>query len=335
MKKRSAILACILWSMVSVFSQNVGVNTTTPEAALDVNGDVIFRTANLIMADGLTLAMDVNTLKSKSYRVAGPTSDFVVGGITAGIDGRVISLFNRSGFGMQLNNEDVGAAAINQIMTGTAANLSIPNRGIVSLQYDSEEGKWIVISSSKGPAPGGAGYWDLNGNDIYNNTGGNVGLGTTTPTEKLTIVTGFNTGGWKHIGESAGVDPIILGEGVGGVSAAMGTSSQHAFRLNAGGLGRIHIYPAGDVVVGSNATGAFGKFTVETLNNSYGISHLGEGGNVLATRMGGTSAGIGTFSNTNMRIFSNGVSCIFVASGTANVYVITNIKYRCTLRAGD
>jgi hypothetical protein len=35
--------------------------------------------------------------------------------------------------------------------------------------------------------------------------------------------------------------------------------------------------------------------------------------------MGGTSAGIGTFSNTNMRIFANGVSAIFIAAGTSNV----------------
>ena len=56
-----------------------------------------------------------------------------------------------------------------------------------------------------------------------------------------------------------------------------------------------------------------------TLNNSYGISHLGEGGNILATYMGGSSAGIGTFSNTNMRIFANGVSAIFISTGTNNV----------------
>jgi hypothetical protein len=61
------------------------------------------------------------------------------------------------------------------------------------------------------------------------------------------------------------------------------------------------------------------KLTVKTLNNSYGISHRGDGGNFLATFMGGTSAGIGTFSNTNMRIYSNGVGAIFIASGSNNV----------------
>ena len=168
-----------------------------------------------------------------------------------------------------------------------------------------------------GNGSSGAGSsWTLNGNDIFNINTGNVGIGTNTPSAKLTIKTPINTTGWTHIG---GADSVIVSEAIGGVSASIGTSTNHAFRLNAGGLGRLHIYPTGDVVVGSNATGAFGKFTVETPNDSYGISHIGEGGNTLATYMGGTSAGIGTFSNTNMRIFANGTSAIFVASGTNNV----------------
>ena len=164
-------------------------------------------------------------------------------------------------------------------------------------------------------------YWALNGGSLFNNNAGNVGIGTNTPVSLLTIKTPINTTGFTHIG---GSDSIILFEAVGGVSAAIGTSTNHALRLVTAGQGKMSIYPAGEVVVGSNQTGAFGKFTVATLNNSYGISHLGEGGNILATRMGGTSAGIGTFSPTNMRIFSNGISAIFIAEATGNVGIGTD-----------
>ena len=61
------------------------------------------------------------------------------------------------------------------------------------------------------------------------------------------------------------------------------------------------------------------KLTVQTLNNTMGISHRGENGNIRATSMGGTSAGIGTFSHTNMRIFANGISRMFISE--ANGYV--------------
>jgi len=324
MKKLIALIIISFHFSSSLLSQNVGINTTNPEASLDIYGDVIFRTVTITADDGITYAFDINSTKSSYYRVSGPTADFTLAGIIAGIDGRTITLFNRSGFAMQLNNEDPFAVLTDQIVTGTNADLIIVNKGIVTLRYDGTEEKWIVKSSSKGSGGlGGPGYWELNGSDIFNNTGGNVGIGTSAPTTKLTIVTDINTGGWTHIGQPAVGDPIIVGEGIGGVSAAIGTSSNHALRFTTNGIGKLSIYPDGEVVVGSNATGAFGKFTVETLNNSYGISHLGEGGNRLVTRMGGTSAGIGTFSPTHMRIFCNSISQIFIAAATGNVGIGT------------
>jgi hypothetical protein len=313
--KKYLLLTGILFFYQIAFSQNVGINTATPTASLDVNGDVVFRTATLIVADGITLALDVNTTKFSYYRMEGPTANFTLAGIAAGADGRLLTLFNRSGFTMQLNNEDASAAPTDRIVTGTNADITISDKGMVSFQFDGNEGKWIVKSSSKGGA-GGGGYWDISGTNIFNTNTGNVGIGTNNPTSKFTIQTPLNTTGWTHIG---GNNQIVLDEAIGGISAALGTSTNHAFRLNAGGVGRVHIYPAGEVVVGSNTTGSFGKFTVETLNNSYGISHRGENGNVLATFMGGSSAGFGTFSNTNMRIFANGVSAMFIGSGSNNV----------------
>ncbi|MEO7264886.1 MAG: hypothetical protein ABIW38_08240 [Ferruginibacter sp.] len=149
----------------------------------------------------------------------------------------------------------------------------------------------------------------------------NVGIGTTTPTTKLTIQTPINTAGWVHIG---GADSIIVSEGIGGVSASIGTFTNHAFRLNTNALGRIHIYNTGDVVVGTASSPSFGKFTVETPNNSFGISHTSTGGNILATNIGGTSAGIGTFSNTNMRLFCNSTSAMLIAAATGNVGIGTD-----------
>jgi hypothetical protein len=315
--KKYLWLTSLLLSYQLVLCQNVGINTPNPTASLDVNGDVVFRTGTLLVADGITLSLDVNLNKLSYYRMEGPTANFTIAGIAEGADGRLLTLFNRSGFIMQLNNEDATAIPSDRIVTGTNADITIPDKGMVSLQFDGNEGRWIVRSSSKGGA-GGVGFWDASGNNIFNNNTGNVGIGTNNPYTRLTIESPYNTSGWYHIGRN-GTDSIVVGEGIGGVSAAIGTTTNHAFRLTTGGIGRMSIYPAGEVVVGSNTTGSFGKFTVETLNSSYGISHRGENGNVLATFMGGTSAGIGTFSNTNMRIFVNSASAIFISSGTNNV----------------
>ena len=164
-------------------------------------------------------------------------------------------------------------------------------------------------------------YWTANGTNIYNSNTGNVGIGTSIPTNKLTIQTPINTTGFTHKG---GADSIIVSEAIGGVSAAFGTFTNHALRLVAGTLGKIQLYPGGNVVLGENNVGSFGKFTVQTPNNSDGISHTSDQGIILSTRVGGSSAGIGTFSNTNMRIFSNGVSAMLIAASNGNVGIGTD-----------
>jgi hypothetical protein len=149
----------------------------------------------------------------------------------------------------------------------------------------------------------------------------NVGIGTTTPVSKLTVKTPINTAGYTHVG---GNDSIIVTEGIGGVSASFGTTTNHALRLNTNGLGRLHIYPAGEVIIGTNTTPAVGRLTVETPNNSDGISHISTSGNILMTRMGGTSAGIGTFSNTNMRLFANSNSALIIDAANGNIGIGTD-----------
>ncbi|MBC7850249.1 MAG: hypothetical protein H7Y31_10960 [Chitinophagaceae bacterium] len=319
MKKLLALIATVITSFAAL-SQNVGINTTNPEAALDVYGDVIFRTVGLDVADGTNYSLDIATTRSSYYRISGPTADFFLAGILAGVDGKTITLFNRSGFAMQLNNEDPFAALTEQIVTGTSADLLIANKGIVSLQYDGIEEKWIVKSSSKGGGGSGS-YWDINGNDLFNSTSGNVGIGTSSPTTKLTMLTSTNTPGWTHIGDDGLGNQIIVGEAIGGVSAAIGTSTNHALRLTANGTAKMSIYPGGEIVIGDNTVGPYptAPLTVKGVNNSFGIMHLGDNGNVFGSRMGGTSAGIGTFSNTNLRLFVNNTSAVFIGSNTNNV----------------
>ncbi|MEP6750091.1 MAG: tail fiber domain-containing protein [Bacteroidota bacterium] len=182
---------------------------------------------------------------------------------------------------------------------------------------------WIEIAAGSA-----TNYWALNGTHIFNSNGGNVGIGVNTPAAPLHI---------KNDNEALriqGATPYLsFANNAGQVKGFLqsynndlylGTPSTNTtgnLQFYAANIPAMTIKPTADVIIGSDPSNTFGKFSVQTLNNSNGISHLGEGGNILATRMGGTSAGIGTFSNTNMRIFSNGNSAVFINAGNSYVGV--------------
>ena len=161
---KSILILLLSLSSQIIVAQNVGINNPTPQASLDVAGDVIFRSADLVVADGTTLAMDVNTSRFSYYRIAGPTANFTIAGITQGVEGRLLTLFNRSGFTMQLNNQDIAALATDRIITGTNTDLAIENKGIVNLQYDATEQRWVVLSNNKISGGAISGGWGLSGN---------------------------------------------------------------------------------------------------------------------------------------------------------------------------
>ncbi len=319
------LFVIIISSVISIqaYTQNVGINTPTPEATLDVNGDVIFKTSDLTVSDGVNLAVDINSNRYSYYRINGPTADFTIAGITAGNDGRLLTLFNRTGFVMQINNEDAGAAVTDMIITGTNANITLQDKGILNLQYDATEQKWIVKSSSKGASTGGGVFWDASGNDIFNINTGNVGLGTNLPGTKLTIQTSYNSQGWKHVGIN-GVDSIVLSEAIGGVSAAIGTSTNHTMRFNSNGLGLMHLYPNGNVTVGDNNAPANDKFTVQS--DGFGLTHTNLLGSVTVGswigNFGGATGGwLGTKSNDPLNLFTNngGAALSIVQNGNVGI----------------
>ncbi|MBC7937935.1 MAG: hypothetical protein H7Y86_21520, partial [Rhizobacter sp.] len=140
---------------------NVGINTISPQATLDVNGDLVLRTGSITAANGNNTALNVNSSKFSNYRISGPTAAFSIAGITQGADGRIISLLNSSGFTMTIKNQDATATLNNRIITGTGGDINIPNKGMLMLKYDVVEAAWILMS--KNELGGGAG-WGLSGN---------------------------------------------------------------------------------------------------------------------------------------------------------------------------
>lgn len=397
----TSISAFTLLFMVSLVGQNVGINTNTPTATLDINGDVVFRTYDMLVPDSITLALDVNAEKYSCYRISGADSSFVIAGITSGMDGRFVALINKSGFPMQLNDNDVTALPANRIITGNHEDLVLEDMGMVTMQYDTSVQKWLVNSSNQVSI--GSSVWDTSGTNIFYDS--NVGIGTSEPVSPLTIQTDANSigltqiggpdsitfvtkindatasigttsdhvlslqaggvdqmhvwpdgrvvighdadplnvagsnshsrdlvdtkltlesdlgqTGWTHVATGA-TDQIVVDEAIGGVSASLGTMSNHTFRLKTNGQARLNIYPDGRMWIGAGSQGANAPLTIWGPNNDYGFTLLGESDQMFGIRMGGAggSIGMGTYTPHNFRLVCNNTNALSIAATSLNI----------------
>jgi len=196
MKKVITLFLIKLTLLSTAFSQNVGIGTTSPQSKLDINGDIALRSADLTIGTTYTYALNVNAVKQSNYKLkpaAVPVGNFILAGITAGVEGRLITLTNRTPNSMEIYNEDVNATAANRIQTGTGNTVAIYPNGNVTLQYDATDQRWSVKSMHNnsldyfGGGGGGTSYWDLSGVNISSTNTGNVGIGTASPNKKLDV----------------------------------------------------------------------------------------------------------------------------------------------------
>lgn len=162
-------------------AQNIGIGHSVAEALLDINGDLVLRSADITLENGTTLAVNVESNPFSNYRISGPTANFSVAGISYSPDGKLLSFYNRSGFTMQIIHESGDAEPSERIHTGTGYNIAIPDKASISFIYDGGAQRWVVRSNS---APG---PWAISENRVFTTHTGNTGIGTQHPLYKLTV----------------------------------------------------------------------------------------------------------------------------------------------------
>jgi len=146
---------------------------------------------------------------------------------------------------------------------------------------------------------------------------GNLGIGTTTPAIKLTVQTANGNYGISHTDGT-----IIMATYIGSGFGWIGTRSNHplAFYSNNSASPQMTLLANGNVGIGTNTPAT--KFTIHTPNNADGFSHESDGGIILKDVIGGISAGIGTYSNHIFRLVANSVAVINIEP-TGNVGIGT------------
>ena len=127
-------------------NRRLGVGNTVPNTSVDVSGDLALRSWNCPIVNGTNndIAIDSNSF----IRIAGPTAAFTITGISGGVDGKIVMLYNPTSYTMTINHDDAGSLSGNRIYchNGTFA-LSGPY-GVVKLIYSSADNHWIVLGTN-------------------------------------------------------------------------------------------------------------------------------------------------------------------------------------------
>lgn len=311
-------------------SGDVGIGTATPAAKLDVSGTfrlsgsatlsggtangVAYLDGSKVLTTGSALTFDGTNL---GVNIASPTLNFEVGGNTA--TGYIHSGVSVLSFGTK-NNYAVSFDTNNteRMRLDTSGNLGI---GISPSQRLDVSGNIQSRGTTGASAPRinflSSGFWTWNivgdGNTflfrqdaterMQINSSGNVGIGTSTPGQRLTVeaavadITKFQSanasGAYVTVGTPSSA-PVLIGFGSTLNSSA--TNSDAVFRANLGswfggtngsnpiilytnGSERVRIDSAGNVGVGTNApvnklqvNGSFGRNAPVTKTSSFTLA---------------------------------------------------------------
>lgn len=95
------------------------------------------------LANGNNAGLSVGT--NELIEVSGPSASFTINGIANGRNGKLITIWNQTGFQMTIANESgTDPTAANRIRTlGSAADLVLTNSS-VTLQYSAAASRWMV-----------------------------------------------------------------------------------------------------------------------------------------------------------------------------------------------
>ena len=132
--------------MVIDHDGDVGINRTTPQAKLDVDGDIILGAKSHEPAFPNSDIFALNRDGKSIIRFIG-TNTTSLSGIAGGVEGMMLYIYNYSTVSFTIKNESATALNENRIWTGNSGtDIVFSARGGAVLVYDGVNLKWRVIS---------------------------------------------------------------------------------------------------------------------------------------------------------------------------------------------
>ncbi|MFH1317816.1 MAG: hypothetical protein ABIH71_02225, partial [Candidatus Omnitrophota bacterium] len=130
---------------------NVGIGTTNPVSTLNLDGILSLKRVDITVAGGsVNDDFDVGNTSFARIGMNAPGDHFSITGITGGVDGRVLILYNTTAFNMTVKRayNALASEKKNQIWTESSSkDIVTTGAGTVILVYDSDRERWVVISA--------------------------------------------------------------------------------------------------------------------------------------------------------------------------------------------
>lgn len=329
MKGKLSLLIVLQLSIICSFSQSVGIGTTSPHASAQL--DVSSTTKGVLIprmtdaeknaipspAPGL-LIFNTNTNSFQYYHLSswvnishsgiinGSSNKLAKFNSPWGLTANTLITDNGAGVAINTTNALPNSSAlldlastgkgilIPRMTTAERTAIAAPATGLLVFDNTSNSfwfyngSQWMELTTG-----GGSSNWTVLGNNIYNSNSGNVGIGASTPFEKLTVDGNVVTSGGIGIGTATpdlatyklDVNGRIHNTGNIYTDGSVGigtTTPNYKLQVNDGSMA---IYNSGD--------SKFWAMHYNTINNSFQIT---EDGTPRVTILNGGNTGIGTIS---------------------------------------
>jgi hypothetical protein len=90
---------------------------------------------------------DVAIGAGKNFRTTSAGGAYTISGMTGGVDGREVTILNRTNAVLTIENENAGSAAANQIITNTGGDWATTGPGVANFVYDGTSNRWLMKSN--------------------------------------------------------------------------------------------------------------------------------------------------------------------------------------------
>ena len=95
-------------------------------------------------SNGANNNIDIDEIRF--VRISGPTAAFSISGVTAGINGKEVYLYNSTGQDMTITNDATSTAA-NRILTLTGADVVLTGTSVARIIYNLTDARWILVGT--------------------------------------------------------------------------------------------------------------------------------------------------------------------------------------------